>query len=103
MQAEDLIGKEAAVTLMSQERRCWSFCGLDDVFVLFHHDQNGLICFDIQYMFSRENIETQLWGSGLHSSSRHVSVFYSYFLQFVVILPGSHDMHTKSVQFDLQL
>lgn len=38
MQAKDLIGKEAAVTLMSQERRCSVICGLDDVFVLFHHD-----------------------------------------------------------------
>ena len=98
MQAKDLIGKEAAVTLMSQERRVF---GQFVVWMMFLFCsimiRMALSVFDIQYMFSRRTLRLSCEGQVSTDSSRHVSVFYSYFCSLSVILSSSHDMHTKSV------
>lgn len=98
MQAKDLIGKEAAVTLMSQERRVFGHFVVWMMFLFCSiMIRMALSVFDIQYMFSRRTLRLSCEGQVSTDSSRHVSVFYSYFCSLSVILSSSHDMHTKSV------
>lgn len=63
----------------------------------------ALSVFDIQFMFSRRTLRLSCEDQVSTDSSRHVSIFYSYFCSLSVILSSNHDMHAKSVEFDLQL
>ena len=63
----------------------------------------ALSVFDIQFMFGRRTLRLSCEGQVSTDSSRHISIFYSYFCSLSVILSSNHDMHAKSVEFDLQL